>query len=862
MRRAPAAILLVCSLIASCAQENRQPTLDPIASQGVRVGETLRLLLTARDPDGDLIEFKATPKPITAYFEVVDGQTWFVWAPLISETGPNGRVHRITFTVEDGRGGLAARSVDINVKPQSNAPTFIGPQGYVLNLSEDDDIAFNVGVKDDDSAEVVFRIIGGECSDGCGAGHECKASTCQIAGSRFQALDAKTASFYWKPTAEQRDIGNYWQLVIGAKDEAHGEVTRKISILLMNGDADKNCAGSPPVFIPCQDASCVPLPDLDGVGAIVFRGQGIDTESEIREMRMHFATTNPLDPGSYAGNQVDMTRCEPLDDPSCPADAKSRYFLGVMGNPASAGTEPLLLHYYLEALDDDDIKGTGCDHITRFPKEGHFTVASYPPGWTGPCKDDASEPNQSAAEAAAIEPGVTYDLRHCAGASATDWYRLDVQPGAIVSVELLHEERHGGLQVSLHDAAGIPLAGPGELATTIPDSSPVFVRVNVPDGELPTDQTYGLVVNRTFGGCPNDDLEPNDNADQAPLVGNKIHDVVICPGDRDWLKVSAHPGESVVLDLDFQHAFGDLDLYLYSSAGELLRSSQTATSSERVVWSAIEPDTYYVEVRGYQGQTNSGKLDVRVVSTETLCFEDYLSPNHIHQKAFLLPEDVYEDLTMCSGKEDWFRVDVNAGETVFVVAEPYFPAGGTLDLLGFAPDGKTIVGSPLAPDPAVPGQVRWQAHVSEPGPFLWRLRTPGDVLVLFDMYFGVADPSGECVDDRFSPTNTVKGALDIDKEAGFVTRLKLCPGGEDWFRIQGAAFEQLFVYVYGFPSEGVLNASLHRFEGSELIHVADGEATSNGVEILHLPEENHEFYIHVTGQPGTIHHYDLVIGLQ
>ena len=196
------------------------------------------------------------------------------------------------------------------------------------------------------------------------------------------------------------------------------------------------------------------------------------------------------------------------------------------------------------------------------------------------------------------------------------------------------------------------------------------------------------------------------------------------------------------------------------------------------------------------------------------------------------------------------------------------PPDTPLDLIAFSdPQGKTIIGQAAQ---AQEGQIAWVATATEPGPVRWRIRTTGDRTALYDMAFWVDDPnSQECIDDRFSPSNTVKNAVKVDNRAGFVTRLKLCPGGEDWFRFSGEAFEELFVFVFGFEDEEPVTASLWRFEGADLVNVCDiepdtttCEPTSGGVDIKHLPQKNVDYYLHVRGEPGAVHHYDLVIGQQ
>ena len=129
------------------------------------------------------------------------------------------------------------------------------------------------------------------------------------------------------------------------------------------------------------------------------------------------------------------------------------------------------------------------------------------------------------------------------------------------------------------------------------------------------------------------------------------------------------------------------------------------------------------------------------------------------------------------------------------------------------------------------------------------------------MWFYATDPPGFCQDDRFSPTTTPQTALKLSNEVGFVTRLKICPGGEDWFKIDGEAFNELYVYVYGFSDESPLTARLVQIDDNIQSIVVDGQWTTNGVELLYLPEENREYYIHVMGALGSTHHYDLVIGI-
>lgn|GEM_PF-1367525 len=834
--------IIMFLMTAGCAGVNHQPTLDPIASQKIHVGEVMELLLTARDSDGDVLTLTATPLPIGATITKVTGGFLFTWAPLISDTTSGGLMHNIHFRLSDGYGGIASRWVEIVVFPQNSAPVFVGPSGYVFNLSQDDDISFRIAVKDDDSSNISFRIIE------------------PIPGASLTQLDSKTMAFHWKPTEVQIATGNYWQLLIGASDETHDEVVKDISILLMNSDAAKNCPGSPPIL------NHVPLNTIKGSNAIVFRADTMDSESIVRELTVHFTTNNPLDPNSFSNNTLPLIRCNPMVDPGCPFESEENkipYYLGSMLSPSINSTIPLLLHYYITATDNDDIKGTACDHITRMPKSGHYTMVVYPTAWSGACKDDPMEPNDTVQTAQVVSAGVTLDLRSCPGPSSSDFYEVPVGPDTTVTASILHEASHGELGISIHDVSGGQLAPPAGSAATKSvtytlTKGPAFLRVSTPPGSPPAEQTYGLVIYTSQGGCPLDSLEINDNAALSPFVGSGAHTLTVCPGDQDWLKVSANAGETLILDLAFQHQYGDLDLRLYDSTQSAVAQSETATSDEHILYSSTTTGVYYVQVYGYQGQHNTGTLNIQKVPTNTLCVADMFSPNHSLASAMLLPENIYLDMSICPGKDDWYQLDVNAGERLGVAVAPSFLTVGALQIQMFQ-DGAGLF--PIGTLTTENSLVELKSPSLKPGSVWWRVWTPGGTTFYYDMGFFVDDPPGSCKDDRFSPTTTPKAALKLSNQVGFVTRLKICPGGEDWFKIDSEAFNELYVYVYGFSNEAPLSAQLVQIDNNVQSVVVQGEWTTNGVELLYLPEENREYYIHVMGAPGAIHHYDLVIGI-
>lgn len=87
---------------------NQDPVLKRIGDQSVPAGVTLTLELDASDPNRDpLVYSVSSARPAGSS---LSGNT-FTWTPTSGQSGP----HQITFTVEDGRGGMDSETITIKV---------------------------------------------------------------------------------------------------------------------------------------------------------------------------------------------------------------------------------------------------------------------------------------------------------------------------------------------------------------------------------------------------------------------------------------------------------------------------------------------------------------------------------------------------------------------------------------------------------------------------------------------------------------------------------------------------------------------------------------------------------------------------
>jgi hypothetical protein len=105
---------------------------------------------------------------------------------------------------------------------------------------------------------------------------------------------------------------------------------------------------------------------------------------------------------------------------------------------------------------------------------------------------------------------------------------------------------------------------------------------------------------------PADALEPNNSRSAATLLsGNdqSLSGLSIHPGDIDYFKLIATTQGSLLVDLTFQHALGDLNLRLQNASGTTLLRSTTTSNRETLQYEIQVGSTYYIVVESASGGT-------------------------------------------------------------------------------------------------------------------------------------------------------------------------------------------------------------------------------------------------------------------
>lgn len=238
----------------------------------------------------------------------------------------------------------------------------------------------------------------------------------------------------------------------------------------------------------------------------------------------------------------------------------------------------------------------------------------------GACVDDANEEDDDASAATPIVQGVASSGTICPG--DTDWYSFDGFAGDVFTGEVAFSSGND-VDARLLDDAGVELerttfnfSSPDVFEpTTLAADGTHYIEVLI-DSAQPTisvGSTYDLSFELTTPDvCPVDLFEPNDTSFTAtPIAPGFYPDLGGCfyigqnPEDRyDWYELFVPAGNRLTVDLLFDDAEGDLDLYLFdvqpSNANidnGFLERGWSSTDNERVRLDVMADTTFYVAAR-------------------------------------------------------------------------------------------------------------------------------------------------------------------------------------------------------------------------------------------------------------------------
>ncbi len=225
------------------------------------------------------------------------------------------------------------------------------------------------------------------------------------------------------------------------------------------------------------------------------------------------------------------------------------------------------------------------------------------------CADDGFEENDVPDRATRLGSGASVGATACPGDA--DWYRLAVGP-----------EQRGRVVISPQGTLRYQVRLDGQVVDEAVFRTPTIVSVppamgGVSHVGLWCEDCRGAVPYRldvsfdAAAGCDDDNLEPNNSADEAwPLDVAFDGRLTVCADDEDWFQIEKG-NRGFDVRLSFRHALGDIDVFVVSADGDFQASSTGVDDAERVTVPDGAPrGAYWVQVVVLGAAANSYRLQV------------------------------------------------------------------------------------------------------------------------------------------------------------------------------------------------------------------------------------------------------------
>jgi hypothetical protein len=340
-------------------------------------------------------------------------------------------------------------------------------------------------------------------------------------------------------------------------------------------------------------------------------------------------------------------------------------------------------------------------------------------------------------------------------------------------------------------------------------------------GRAADSNVYTFRVNvrsTTTAVCLDDRFEPDNTAATAVLApdrtGSTALGLSICAGDEDWYHVPLLANEALTAEVGWSAA-AELTLKMYapgasSTSAAPLREADPMLGTPREFLSYRAPiaGDYRIRVAGLGAdQISPYELRIQHLPAPGACVPDLAeaSNNHGQFDAYPLrtPPSRLDELTLCNGESDWFKVTLLGGYTNIIRLQ-YVADDAELDFTVFDGGGR-MLGSTSAGGSTGPVQPAKELSINVGGAgltlvYLEVTRTSGgngSYNLTVDL-----EPFYSCKPDRFDPNNAPDLAKHLAVTATtsslLLGNLSLCAstGEEDWYTFTvPAAGTRMDVYL-------------------------------------------------------------------
>jgi Cys-rich repeat protein len=496
-----------------------------------------------------------------------------------------------------------------------------------------------------------------------------------------------------------------------------------------------------------------------------------------------------------------------------------------------------------------------------------------------PCLEGGLEPDSRAAPRQLALDGTPLAGRICA--NDTDFFRFTLPFRSTVTVRARFTHASGDLDLRLVDSGGATLASSAGVT-----NDEIIVRTLEAGtygaeifGFLGAVNTY--TIEATLQGCvPDDGFEDNNDISRATPIGSAIVSAARCPGDDDFFLIRLEAGDV----LDASLAGAGLTMSLVSSTnGALLASDAPNGANRRLQASGLPAGRYGIRITGSGADRVPYSLTPTITPTPARCVDDGATPNETAAAAFALSDLGLQDgsyevgrLVMCRFlDQDWFRIPLPGQKKVAV--QLAFDPSRDVDLELLEPRGSTGLTRSLARSFAATAQDRVEGVLNAGGNYLIKAIGFDDTLTRYGIGIELSDPPpSSCVDDRFDTftatlTSTTTESFNNDAATRAVElssgeslpRLRVCPGNDDWYKINANAGQRIVIRVdYAHAAGRDIDVRLFNSQSqTEPDQVAQSVGTSGTENISFTVVSSGTHFIKVFGFQNGENVYDLTVSV-
>ncbi len=504
------------------------------------------------------------------------------------------------------------------------------------------------------------------------------------------------------------------------------------------------------------------------------------------------------------------------------------------------------------------------------------------------CADDASEPNDDAPVVVAND--FEADLTLCL--DDVDRFAFDVPEGtASLVVAVGFDHALGDLDARLTAPGGdVSESRSVDDDERFEVAEPAVGRWTVEIVGARNDYQLRLTT-VPVEGCVPDAREPgagDDTPERAPVVeAQVIEDQRVCPGDQDWLALDLGLGDGLTVRLEMlgnpTGGDGELDLLVHGP-GLPREGGPPPLLPNNAGGEGTPEDPFYLEFRAPRGnptistgryyiqtagidvvplQWGDYRLRVEVDRLRRLCLPDRFEPNEDAAGAAslavlpgfgrdgaggleLIPGvgRQIDDVAICARDEDWFELELGAGDDLEVVVTREAPVEGDVRVEIRDAEGR-VVGDRRHAN----AELVATAEGVDAGRHTIRVDGLTSVQTFYSMRVRRTAAPVPCAPDGDEPNDERGAATPV--EAGPREGRTLCAadGDVDWYAFDVDELSTVQVELDFAHADGDLELDVFRGDAPEALNaqVRDGHTRSDGESVRLVNQPSGRYFVRVTG---------------